>query len=434
MMHLDHSTAMSTRFVRRLRCSAFCAVFALSPTCYVPASGQGAGATQSQQLYLLAGTTTQHSDDSYPVLLYRVDKNRKLELAREVVPQHDGVRFIYAWGDAIFALHPRGAPTHVAIIHSDEPMRADDVTFSRENVSLASSVTTVAAPPGSALVLLAPWITNLTAPPHIPEHFNVTLARISSASEGPGLRLQFDTWSDYAYLRFEGAPGGPNYVPGLVGSTKADNLTVDFFGHSSVVDKLPPSLLKKNPKIVPFIIAASEKFLILTPRYSWDDIRSGKLGESLQLHVHDRVNDRWNLTRSDGNSPTLRLFGPWLTTIVGNWSVNHEQTNPGHENERSEESKTDRLPPTQTLYRSFKGHNILLPGILTLQNLADGRKIRLETGQEDSEILRVDGDVLLYRINDAIYQARIVGDHLEDSTMIVKDEDVPEIHWAFWSK
>ncbi len=76
----------------------------------------------------------------------------------------------------------------------------------------------------------------------------------------------------------------------------------------------------------------------------------------------------------------------------------------------------------------------LFLGILTLQNLADGRKIRIVTGQEDSEILRVQGDIVLYRVNDEIYQARIAGDQLKDTTLVVKDDDVPEIHWAFWSR
>jgi len=74
------------------------------------------------------------------------------------------------------------------------------------------------------------------------------------------------------------------------------------------------------------------------------------------------------------------------------------------------------------------------PGVLVLQNLADGRKIRIETGQEDSEILTVDQEKVLYRVNDTIYQAHIVGEQLKDSTVVVKDEDVPEIHWVFWSK
>jgi hypothetical protein len=75
-----------------------------------------------------------------------------------------------------------------------------------------------------------------------------------------------------------------------------------------------------------------------------------------------------------------------------------------------------------------------IPGILMLQNLGDGRKIRIETDQEDSEILWADDNSALYRVNDAIYQAQIIGDKLQDTTMIVKDQDVPEIHWVFWSK
>lgn len=168
MMHSDLLTAMYTKFVRRLRCRTLWVCFVLSLLCCVPVSEQGAGATQSLQLYLLAGTTTQHSDDSYPVLLYRVGKNKRLELAREVVPQSDGIRFVYAWEDAIFALHPHNSATKACIVHTNEPMRADDVTIGHQNATLASTATTIAAPPGSALVLLALWITNLTAPTHPP--------------------------------------------------------------------------------------------------------------------------------------------------------------------------------------------------------------------------------------------------------------------------
>jgi hypothetical protein len=108
------------------------------------------------------------------------------------------------------------------------------------------------------------------------------------------------------------------------------------------------------------------------------------------------------------------------------------QPGPGRKSERSRE--TDRLPNVQEQYSIFAGKWVLAPGILVLQNLADGRKIRIETGQEDSEILRVEGETVLYRVNDTIYQAKIVGDQIKDAIVIVKDEDVPEIHWAFWSK
>jgi hypothetical protein len=83
----------------------------------------------SEQLYLFAATTSQHTPQAYPALLYRVSNNRHLELVREVVSQSDGTRFIYAWGNDIFALHPHGAPISAAIVHTDEPSRADDIAL-----------------------------------------------------------------------------------------------------------------------------------------------------------------------------------------------------------------------------------------------------------------------------------------------------------------
>jgi hypothetical protein len=85
-------------------------------------------------------------------------------------------------------------------------------------------------------------------------------------------------------------------------------------------------------------------------------------------------------------------------------------------------------------YAHGAGDENRIPGILVMQNLSDARKIRIETGQEDSEILWVGSDNVLYRVNDTIYQAKIAGDKLQDTTVVVKDEDVPEIHWVFWSK
>jgi hypothetical protein len=39
---------------------------------------------------------------------------------------------------------------------------------------------------------------------------------------------------------------------------------------------------------------------------------------------------------------------------------------------------------------------------------------------------------VLYRINDTIYQARIADTQLRETSVIVKDDDVPEVHWVFW--
>jgi hypothetical protein len=159
----------------------------------------------------------------------------------------------------------------------------------------------------------------------------------------------------------------------------------------------------------------------------------GNLGSGIKVYVDDRTGNQWGIIQTEGNSSTLRLFGHWLAESVANWSSNHGP-NPGRENERTWDEKTDRLPPVQRLYEQFGQQQYARPGILALQNLADERKIRIETDQEDSEVLWADDDSVLYRVNDGIYQAKIVGDKLRDATLIVKDEDVPEVHWVFWSK
>jgi len=65
-------------------------------------------------------------------------------------------------------------------------------------------------------------------------------------------------------------------------------------------------------------------------------------------------------------------------------------------------------------------------------NLEDGRKIKIETHEEDSEVLLVTSSgIVYYRINNQIYYALISGDTLTNTSLSVTGDDVPEIHWAF---
>jgi hypothetical protein len=67
-------------------------------------------------------------------MLYEVDENKRLDSVRAVVAQKDGIRFAYAYQDAIFFLYPHRLPTAVAILHTDDPLRVDNVQFSSTGV------------------------------------------------------------------------------------------------------------------------------------------------------------------------------------------------------------------------------------------------------------------------------------------------------------
>lgn len=52
----------------------------------------------------------------------------------------------------------------------------------------------------------------------------------------------------------------------------------------------------------------------------------------------------------------------------------------------------------------------------------------------DSEVLDVQHDGgMLYRVYDEIFEATIAGNTIGPPKLLTKGEDVPEVHWAFWS-
>jgi hypothetical protein len=375
------------------------------------------------RLYLLSATTTEHTDKTFPAELYRVSANKKLKSVRELVSRTDGVRLVEAWGNAIFLLHPHVVSTAVAVVHTDAPEQADDVVFNPSGLVPVTPWVAVAARTPADFDLLIP-LSSTEARQEKP-----TLVCISSAATETAQRVRLGAWNEYAAVRREGSQGGPAIVPYLVASITSDKLAVTVFSHSAAIDRTPPLMRGGTLKSAPAIVAASKEWLVLDVQYQQETSES--LPHYTEMSVKDRVLGQWKTVQIEGNASRSRLFGSWLATIIGMRNPDHK-TSPGRENERSQE--TDRLPNVQTEYAIFAAKWTWFPGILTLQNLTDGRKIRIETGQEDSEILKVKDDLVLYRVNDAIYQARIDGSQLKDTTVIVKDEDVPEIHWAFWSK
>ncbi|MGH9775894.1 MAG: hypothetical protein ACRD50_13205 [Candidatus Acidiferrales bacterium] len=421
---------MSRRCVLRRRYRLFCAELLFLMGCWTLASGQGTAPPRG--LYLLAATPTEHSPQTYPAILYSVSAEKKLKMVREVVPQADGVRLVQAWGNAIFVTHPHLITTSVSVIHTDEPLRADDVVFNPHAFDAMSNPHGLFVGDGGvALAEPQPFYIDQLYPlsPDFGDPTKGTLVSVSGEALAGRSRIKFNAWDEYAALRHDGGLGGPAITAGLIGSAEDGNLVITKAGHSTVVDKLPPSLRGKSRKIVPVIVAASREYLVLILQNTAEEVSSGNLGASMEAFVHDRVRDLWKTIQIEGNSSASRLSGAWLTTIVGMWNPDHKPS-PGRDNERSQ--ATDRLPNVQELYATYEGRWIWRPGDLILQNLADGRKIRIETGQEDSEILLVEGETVLYRVNDTIYQAKIAGEKLQDSAVVVKDEDVPEIHWVFW--
>jgi hypothetical protein len=169
------------------------------------------------------------------------------------------------------------------------------------------------------------------------------------------------------------------------------------------------------------------------------DAAKPKHAEPLQVLLLDKTTNTWRTlvlptTVTSLINPAIRIFGDWLVTTTMEWRpgpAGRGSGSPGMENERVE-LPTDARPSVRDEY-SNQFIDLYIPGKLIIHNLADNKKLILDTGQEDSEIIAIapKGE-MLYRVNDTIYSAKIVGGQINGTIPIVKDIDVPEIHWAFW--
>jgi hypothetical protein len=389
-------------------------------------SGQETTPAPTQRLYLLAATPTEninYGTNRYPAILYRANSAKKLEVVREIVSEKDGSAAVQAVGNAIFVVD--AANFTVNVIHTDDPARSDSVAINADHlaggVDLQDGLTAAAPQDMRPEILLQLIIPAGNSPP------TSELVIVSNNQTGSGSRVQIGRWNDYRELRREGLPGIPILSLSFGARIDGDNLTYTSINtprHSVVVDNAPPpSLAGKNGFGLP-IEAANERYLVLG--FPLENPLS-------QVLVHDRARDNWTTVKIESKESRLRLFGPWLATDVEMESSGpFADDKPEKSGER--DTRTSRLPNVYGEYGAYcwLSHR-RFPGILVLQNLADGRNIRIETHQEDSEILWVGTDTLVYRINDSIYQAAIAGDKIKGITMLVKGDDIPEVHWVFWS-
>lgn len=102
---------------------------------------------------------------------------------------------------------------------------------------------------------------------------------------------------------------------------------------------------------------------------------------------------------------------------------------PGDDQQRP--SGNAELPPVRSFFH-YPARPQWFPGRLLVVDLLTHEMLTIATGQADSEILFADANTVLYRVNDQIYSTHRSGGKFDLPTLLVKDEDVPEVHWIFW--
>jgi len=394
-------------------------------------SAQENSSSPAGQLYLVAAVNMEFGVDNpgSPVVLYQIGDAKKLKRAREVTSGHKSGSIITSEQDAIFVTYPSLSPTTVSVLHFSEPLLKDEIAINPKHLNADTGIMVTADTSASTHSLLLPLI---TINPNRPGSGR-TLLSIRSNIEGDGPRIRLDAWDDYSMLRFEGFQGGSGSAPYPEARIAGDQFFLagveDAVPHPASIASPPPELKALGKKAVPDILASSNRYLILYLQPTIGELNSRNVGDSMKLYVLHRDSHRWETTEAEGVGG-VRLFGPWLADNVALWN-SPRNAKAARKAGRGDGSERDPMAQSGNVEGT---EDYVFPGILVLQNLEDGRKLRILTDHADSEILYADDATVLYRVENAIYQAALAKDTVQSATLLIQDTDVPKIHWVFWSK
>ena len=416
-------------------------------------------------LYLLAGTPMGEGVApglKYPVTLYTAGPKRELETVRQVFSKSQALADVR--DDLAGRLYVVSEFDGMSIIHERDPKRDDTVGRGYFDVGMTPSSWGIVAPPGegsSAIIL-----ETATKEQDGKIHFVGYKIHLIAGSPTVAPRISEGQWSLYRWFRYSGQPvappfGGSALLPG--GNVVNGQIVVPVSGapppgeqlvHGELVPApitriatgtlgpIPPNLPAAVGTRIETVsdawgtVSYPVRTLTLvadTPRFfAFSAHSSDSKAWPVPVYVLDRTAGSWQVVDCRFVRLWPRVFASWIATTDEEPNPTGRES-PGLENERSLSARayvTSDLPQVRGMY----GTETFMPGKLLLQNLADNRKITIDTAQQDSEVLDVRNDgLVLYRVNDEVFAAQIAGDKLSASTLVVKGDDVPEIHWVFWS-
>jgi len=178
--------------------------------------------------------------------------------------------------------------------------------------------------------------------------------------------------------------------------------------------------------------------------------------------LYIRKNGEWKNLQVPGSEPRIKMIDSWVIgaavskvrPISSSIPVDRREVRadsdrlkeerndgPGADERRkyqeryNEEAKRNHRregrPATDNM---FAGNRAYLPGVLFLIDTNTGYYREIRTGQADSEILLVRDGTVYYRVNSSIFSAPIEGDGIGTGHLLIREDWIPDVHWAFWGE
>ena len=126
---------------------------------------------------------------------------------------------------------------------------------------------------------------------------------------------------------------------------------------------------------------------------------------SKTLLIYNKGNNIWNEYNVIGSETSLRIVNDWLVGTIAS-------TNP------------------LTNFETYEGYPPILTGDVILVNPLSGLLQTFYLG-DSCEVLYVDGNDIYFRLDNSLYNAKMNGNSLVDKRLLLTDDKIRHMHWAF---
>jgi hypothetical protein len=408
---------------------AGCAAVALLGVSLEAAQAGGEG---GKILYLLA--TSPGTEEKLPVNVYRVNASQPSipSLVTTMTESVDRVLIDYEHRRLVLA-YPAIAPANFAVVGMDSPSAVRTLRIPYDPTDLLpAGVYLLDVPQGREYIAMS--LGRSWREPRVPRR-QLTAAALDG-STGEPVDLPMDA---LRFVRESGRVGGG--IPGqtLLGvrGNPLHVLVAEPKGWSLGLPR--PSYFRTDPSTEQYSLAAK------------NDSVTALSGINDEIEVLVQGSQDWQRVSLPFRSTRIRAFGPWIAAIgeeVG-W-IGEEGIRGGlitiRESDRDrllelkgqspgrEKRLSEPIGAKSTVDDLFGGIEAVYPGELLIYNVMSHVKLRISTGQGDSEVLLVADQAVFYRVNDEIYRAAILDGALGNPVRLTAGGDTFQVHWAFLGK
>jgi len=360
--------------------------------------------------YLIAGNPSQEDDIHYPTTLFRSPKAKgsPLEFVRTITTSRQGAEFIRSYDDlGLVVIGSRGGP-HLAqfdIIQYDDVLRMRQLEIEEERGYFPFGVYMLDHhQQGPVLVVEEPTYDN---------NKKISGSHVRALDmDGTKREVSRGDFLDIHNSAVPASSGGyvlPDFYRSFGESDGVFTMGVDDGAIPTPFPGPDLSAYKNKDGVVQAFRNAHQRVM---SSYEMTD----------ELYVMDSKSMKWTKIVVEGDRTTVHGFGNMLGFVI-EYTAANEKTLPGVKKRESNRYFED---PAQRLGVYFR------TGKVVLLNNETGKRTEMNLGAADIDILWLQPDRVLYRVESSIYERALSDKGLGDEKLLVKnDEIVPAIHWAF---